>query len=46
VQLVAVDEDTVRDVVHAFSQQGLAVLDPQWAGAHPRLISDDSPPDQ
>jgi transposase len=40
-RLVAADEDTVRDVVHAFNQKGLAALDPQWAGGRPRLISDD-----
>src|SRR5215210_2011442 len=40
-RLVAADEDTVRDVIHAFNEQGLAALDPQWAGGRPRLISDD-----
>jgi len=40
-RLVAADEDTVRDVVHAFNQRGLAALDPQWAGGRPRLISDE-----
>jgi transposase len=40
-RLVAADEDTVRDVVHAFNEKGLAVLDPNWAGGRPRLISDD-----
>jgi transposase len=39
-RLVAADEDTVRDVVHAFNQKGLAALDPNWAGGRPRLISD------
>jgi transposase len=38
-RLVAADEDTVRDVVHAFNQKGLAALDPKWAGGRPRLIS-------
>jgi transposase len=38
-RLVAADEDTVRDVVHAFNQKGLAALDPQWAGGRPRLIN-------
>src|SRR5580700_8069025 len=37
---VAADEDTVRDVIHAFNAKGLAALDPQWAGGRPRLISD------
>jgi transposase len=40
-RLVAADEDTVRDVVHAFNQKGLAALDPRWAGGRPRRISDD-----
>ena len=40
-RLVAADEDTVRDVIHAFNQKGLAVLDPRWAGGRPRLISDE-----
>ena len=39
-RLVAADEDTVRDVVHAFNAKGLAALDPRWAGGRPRLISD------
>src|SRR5450755_1394068 len=39
-RLVAADEDTVRDVIHAFNRKGLAALDPQWAGGRPRLISD------
>ena len=38
-RLVAADEDTVRDVIHAFNQRGLAALDPQRAGGA-------SPPDQ
>ena len=38
-RLVAADEDTVRDVIHAFNERGLAALDPQWAGGRPRLIS-------
>jgi transposase len=40
-RLVAGDEDTVRDVIHAFNAKGLAALDPQWAGGRPRLISDE-----
>jgi transposase len=40
-RLVAADEDTVRDVIHAFNQRGLAALDPRWAGGRPRLINDD-----
>jgi transposase len=41
-RLVAADEDTVRDVIHAFNQKGLAALDPQWAGGRPRRISDET----
>jgi transposase len=39
-RLVAADEDTVRDVIHAFDEKGLAALDPRWAGGGPRLIGD------
>jgi hypothetical protein len=28
---VAADEDTVRDVIHAFNAKRLAALDPRWA---------------
>jgi transposase len=40
-RLVAADEDTVRDVIHAFNERGLSALDPRWAGGRPRLISDE-----
>src|SRR5436305_13699816 len=40
-RLVAADEDTVRDVIHAFNQKGLAALDPRWAGGRPRRIRDE-----
>jgi len=40
-RLAAADEDTVRDVVCAFNEKGLAALDPQWAGGRPRLITED-----
>jgi transposase len=40
-RLVAADDDTVRDVIHAFNTKGLAALDPRWAGGRPRLISDE-----
>lgn len=40
-QLVAADEDTVRDLIHRFNEIGLACLDPQWAGGRPRLLSAD-----
>jgi transposase len=39
-RLVAADEDTVRDVIHAFNERGLAALDPRWAGGRPRRICD------
>lgn len=40
-RLLGAHEDTIRDVIHAFNQRGLAALDPQWAGGRPRLISPD-----
>ncbi|GAB2812158.1 IS630 family transposase [Actinocorallia aurea] len=40
-RLVAADEDTVRDVIHAFNERGLASLDPSWAGGRPRLLTSD-----
>ncbi|MDV9171951.1 IS630 family transposase [Streptomyces sp. W16] len=40
-QLVAADEDTVRDVIHRFNEIGLACLDPKWAGGRPRLLNAD-----
>jgi transposase len=40
-RLVAAHEDTVRDVIHAFNERGLAALDPNWAGGRPRRITDD-----
>jgi hypothetical protein len=30
------DEDTVREVIHLFDQNGLAALDPRWAAGRPR----------
>ena len=39
--MVAAHEDTVRDVIHAFNQRGLAALDPNWAGGRPRRITSD-----
>jgi len=40
-RLVVADEDTVRNVIHAFNERGLAALDPQWREVAPRLICDD-----
>jgi transposase len=39
-RLAAAGEDTVRDVIRAFSARGLAALDPRRAGGRPRLVSD------
>ncbi|WTL68451.1 helix-turn-helix domain-containing protein [Streptosporangium sp. NBC_01495] len=38
-RLVAADDDTVREVIHAFNEIGLAALDPHWAGGRPRRIT-------
>src|SRR3954465_11275333 len=35
-RLVAADEDTVRDVIHAFNDRGLHALDPRWHPARQR----------
>ncbi|GAA4078859.1 IS630 family transposase [Actinomadura miaoliensis] len=40
-RLVAADPDTVREVIHAFNERGLACLDPNRAGGRPRRINDD-----
>ncbi|HEY3895292.1 MAG TPA: helix-turn-helix domain-containing protein, partial [Pseudonocardiaceae bacterium] len=40
-RLVAADQDTVRDVIHAFNRVGLQSLDPRWAGHRSRLLSKD-----
>ncbi|MEU5957929.1 IS630 family transposase [Streptomyces sp. NPDC047525] len=40
-QLLAADEDTVRDLIHRFNEIGMACLDPQWAGGRPRLLTAD-----
>ena len=39
-RLVAADQDTVRDVIHAFNEIGLRSLEPRWAGHRPRLLSE------
>jgi transposase len=39
-RLVAADEDTVRDVIHAFNDRGLAMLAPRWGPGRPRRITD------
>jgi hypothetical protein len=38
-RLVAADEDTVRDIIHAFNSEGLACLGPHWAGGRPSRIT-------
>ncbi|MFD8570492.1 helix-turn-helix domain-containing protein [Streptomyces sp. NPDC059639] len=40
-QLVAADEDTVRDVIHRLNETGLACLDPRWAGGRSHLLNTD-----
>src|SRR3954463_1016136 len=37
-RLVAADEDTVRDVIHALNERGRAAVAPQGAGGRPRQI--------
>ncbi|WP_456340795.1 helix-turn-helix domain-containing protein [Streptomyces mirabilis] len=34
--LMPVGEDYVRDVIHAFNEQGFGALDPKWSGDAPR----------
>ncbi|MFI1169956.1 transposase [Streptomyces melanogenes] len=36
--LLQVSEDYVRDVIHAFNQQGFNALDPKWSGGRTRTI--------
>jgi transposase len=40
-QLLDADPDTVRDVIHAFNDNGMDALDPHWAGGRPRRITAD-----
>lgn len=40
-RLVQADEDSVRQVIHRFNEQGMPSLDPRWAGGRPRQISPD-----
>jgi transposase len=39
-RLIAADEDTVRDVIHAFNDQGPSMLAPRWGPGRPRRITD------
>jgi transposase len=34
--MFAASENYVREVIHAFNQQGFAALDPKWSGGRPR----------
>jgi transposase len=34
-RLVQADEDTIRQLIHRFNETGMAIRDPQWAGAVP-----------
>ncbi len=40
-RLLAADPDTVRDVIHAFNDNGFDALDPHWGGGRPRRITAD-----
>jgi transposase len=37
--LLQVSADYVRDVIHAFNEQGFEALDPKWSGGRPRPIA-------
>lgn len=39
--LVATSQDRVREMIHRFNEEGMASLDPQWAGGRPRQITTD-----
>ena len=40
-RLVAADSNTVRDVIHAFNAQGLAMLAPHWGTGRSRRTTDE-----
>src|SRR5664280_2678769 len=40
-RLLAADPDTVRDVIHAFNDNGFDALDPHWGAGRPRRITPD-----
>ena len=40
-RVLAADPDTVRDVIHAFNDNGFAALDPHWGPGRPRRITPD-----
>jgi transposase len=40
VSLMRCDDGYVRDVIHAFNQDGFGALDPKWSGGRPPAIDD------
>jgi transposase len=40
VNLMRCDDGYVRDVVHAFNQQGFGALDPKWSGGRPAAVDE------
>ncbi len=40
-RVLAADPDTVRDVIHAFNDNGFDALDPHWGPGRPRRITAD-----
>lgn len=40
-QIALMDEDYVRDIIHAFNQHGMAVLKPKWGPGRPPKFTDD-----
>lgn len=40
-RVLTADPDTVRDVIHAFNDNGVAALDPHWGPGRPRRITTD-----
>jgi len=40
-RLVQTSPDRVREMIHRFNEQGMASLDPKWAGGRPRRITTD-----
>ena len=39
--LAATSRDRVREVIHRFNDEGMASLDPRWAGGRPRRVTTD-----
>ncbi|MDP8970752.1 MAG: IS630 family transposase [Actinomycetota bacterium] len=39
-ELTAFSERYIREVIHAFNDQGFAALDPKWSGGRPKTIDD------